>query len=98
MLRRRGVRTKGFKINATINSATSRIALTATVALLCHGNALAQFSACTSPASDPDGDGYGWENGESCIVSEDDFDGIDGPDEEDEDDDDERRREVIRRG
>jgi len=28
------------------------------------------LTECTSPASDTDGDGYGWENNESCIVLE----------------------------
>ncbi len=27
------------------------------------------FPSCTSAASDPDGDGYGWENNQSCVVS-----------------------------
>lgn len=32
-------------------------------------NTTAELPACSSADSDPDGDGYGWENEQSCIVS-----------------------------
>ena len=39
-------------------------------ALLLSPSALAAttYPACASAASDPDGDGWGWENGQSCQV------------------------------
>jgi endoglucanase len=44
------------------------IAVTAVIALLTTGLAMAQtYPVCNSHLSDPDGDGYGWENG-TCLV------------------------------
>ena len=37
--------------------------------LLSTGSLAQNYPTCSSAASDPDGDGWGWENNQSCIVS-----------------------------
>ena len=50
-------------------TASSIISASALLISLHSGSAFAQLPVCSSPSSDSDGDGYGWENNRSCVVN-----------------------------
>lgn len=52
--------------------AASSIAVMATLLFPHQQVHAADLAECADPASDTDGDGFGWENGQSCRVAEDD--------------------------
>lgn len=48
---------------------TSKIASIFTCSTHCNNSSTDEYPICHSSESDPDGDGWGWENNQSCLVS-----------------------------
>jgi|GEM_PF-5838284 len=55
-------------LTSVVGAAVLSLPLFAVTSIALVSQPVAAQNVCSSPSSDPDGDGYGWENNQSCVV------------------------------